>query len=474
MLPQPENALACSRGCPPLEVQKWSKGTTAAVEQLPTQDIQNVFSTEDWEVIIIFARANSIKDCPECRDLLSSTFAIPKIWWGEWHRKAIGYFGREDSVNSEGRLTGISTWSRFTMKMLELDEQEIVYHWRKFNLCTRWLPNGRQAIIAFDPRPQVKEAVSRLLEGIEVQILQDPFWIFTVIGHEVLASQHDAIMAMRGVVRNTEKQREKDDQGSSPDFPKLHDLARHAIHISETMDLCALSMDDIISHQKQFWAVRHRGGSGAGEGGAAKGGGGGGGGAAAAAKTQPGGADADADADDGGHQDAPAAARAVRHRLQFHHNALRSMLLRAAANRERLQNEIGLAFNMVAQRDARTSVDISRATREDGVAMKTIARVTVFFLPATFICAIFSMSFFNFSPETGRWVVSGMFWVYWAVTVPVTICTVLVFMWWGKPKPKMRDGKAKPGTVSARVDEFLATLGLRRVERGDADMYRGS
>ncbi|KAL8418315.1 hypothetical protein RB594_001792 [Gaeumannomyces avenae] len=455
-----------------------SFGTRAAVKTLPTRDIQNIFSTEDWEVVIIFTSANSIttKDCSECRSLLSSTFAIPRIWWAECYRKAIGYFGREDSVNSEGRLTGISTWSRFTMKMLERDKLgNIIYHWRKFNLCTRWLPNGRQAIIAFDPRPEVKEAVSGLLEGLDTQLLQDPFWIFTVVGQEVLDSQHKAIWGMRGLVRDTEKKRERDNQ-TPMDFPKLHDLARHAIHISETMDLCALSMDEIISHQKQFWAARHRGGgSGARVGDAARSGD-----AAAAAaaatttKTQP--RDGNGDDGEGNPQDLPPPppARQVRHRLQFHHNALRSMLLRAAANRERLQNEIGLAFNTVAQRDARTSVDISRATREDGVAMKTLALVTVAFLPATFICAVFSMSFFNFSPDSGRWVVSDMFWVYWAVTVPVTVCTALFFMWWSRPKPKMVDGKVRAGTVSAWVDNSLATLGLARVQRGDTDLSRSS
>ncbi|EJT80531.1 hypothetical protein GGTG_00527 [Gaeumannomyces tritici R3-111a-1] len=473
MPPQPKNGTAC-KGCPHLEVHKWSKGTRAAVETLPTRDIQNIFSTGDWEVVIIFTSANSIttKDCSECRNLLSSTFAIPKIWWAECYRKAIGYFGREDSVSSEGRLTGISTWSRFTMKMLERDKLgNIIYHWRKFNLCTRWLPNGRQAIIAFDPRPEVKEAVSGLLEGLDAQLLQDPFWIFIVVGQEVLDSQHKAIWGMRGLVRDTEKKRERDNQ-TPMDFPKLHDLARHAIHISETMDLCALSMDEIISHQKQFWAARHRGGGSARVGDAARSGD-----AAAAAattKTQP--RDGNGDDDEGNPQDLPPppAARQVRHRLQFHHNALRSMLLRAAANRERLQNEIGLAFNTVAQRDARTSVDISRATREDGMAMKTLALVTVAFLPATFICAVFSMSFFNFSPDSGRWVVSDMFWVYWAVTVPVTVCTALFFMWWSRPKPKLVDGKVRAGTVSAWVDNSLATLGLARVQRGDTDLSRSS
>lgn len=39
----------------------------------------------------------------------------------------------------------------------------------------------------------------------------------------------------------------------------------------------------------------------------------------------------------------------------------------------------------MSQLDAKTNVDIAMATKDDGVAMKTIAIVTMTFLPATFV-----------------------------------------------------------------------------------------
>jgi cytochrome c-type biogenesis protein CcmH/NrfF len=45
--------------------------------------------------------------------------------------------------------------------------------------------------------------------------------------------------------------------------------------------------------------------------------------------------------------------------------------------------------------------------------------------------ALFSMSFFNFTPgdEPGadRWRMSERFWVYWVVAVPATLITVLLW-----------------------------------------------
>lgn len=92
-------------------------------------------------------------------------------------------------------------------------------------------------------------------------------------------------------------------------------------------------------------------------------------------------------------------------RLSFHALMLRSLKARARSNEQRLQNEITLvsllscrvpvrtdgltneskAFNSIAQYDSKTAVKISRATQIDSAAMRTVAVLTLAFLPATFI-----------------------------------------------------------------------------------------
>ena len=79
------------------------------------------------------------------------------------------------------------------------------------------------------------------------------------------------------------------------------------------------------------------------------------------------------------------------------------------------------------------------------MVMKSIALLTMVFLPATFssVCivtliifgaaltqlqALFSTAFFTFG-ENG-WKASHWFWIYWVITVPVTIVVVIVWNIW--------------------------------------------
>lgn len=56
--------------------------------------------------------------------------------------------------------------------------------------------------------------------------------------------------------------------------------------------------------------------------------------------------------------------------------------------------------------------------------MKTIAVMTMLFLPATFYAALFSIPSLNWEkPE----VIQTKFWLYWAFTIPTT---ALVFLVW--------------------------------------------
>ena len=66
--------------------------------------------------------------------------------------------------------------------------------------------------------------------------------------------------------------------------------------------------------------------------------------------------------------------------------------------------------------------------------MKTLALVTVIFLPGTFVSALFAVPFFQWDADKGEKVLSGRFWIYWAVVVPLTILTVVPFIVWTRQK----------------------------------------
>lgn len=81
--------------------------------------------------------------------------------------------------------------------------------------------------------------------------------------------------------------------------------------------------------------------------------------------------------------------------------------------------------------------------------------------------ALFSMSFFHFAPgDDGgleQWTVSPEFWMYWAVTIPVTALTVgmwLLFQRWQSRSTE--SGTYAPGAV--------AVTSHGRDPKGDPDL----
>lgn len=67
--------------------------------------------------------------------------------------------------------------------------------------------------------------------------------------------------------------------------------------------------------------------------------------------------------------------------------------------------------------------------------MKTLAVVTMFFLPGSFVSALFSMPMFEWDKVdlSSRFIgVSTMpqFGLYWVITIPLTLVTFILYFWW--------------------------------------------
>ncbi|OBT40264.1 hypothetical protein VE00_09866 [Pseudogymnoascus sp. WSF 3629] len=92
----------------------------------------------------------------------------------------------------------------------------------------------------------------------------------------------------------------------------------------------------------------------------------------------------------------------------------------------RAKNQFTVLFNLINQRDATTNINLAAQAKEDSSAMKTIAVMTMAFLPGTFFAALFAVPSLQW---TGDKVVTGRFWVYWAFTIPVTL--VIFAIWVG-------------------------------------------
>jgi hypothetical protein len=330
----------------------------------------------------------------------------------------------------------LDTWFRFLVKQTleNVPKGQKDYLWYKFNIFTRWMPSTNQSIVlVFDPQPAVKERLpSPLLDSPDLSNFSDPYWIHTLFTEEVMRLQDEAVWGIRNLVRKTEIQRTTS-TAPNPNYPRLHDIARHAIHVSETLDLAVKTVDCMITQHDQFLADRP----------------------APDNRTKT-------------------AQRKICKRMNFYNHMLGSLRSRSASNKERLLNEIQLAFNMVAQYDSRISVEVGRAAQSDSSAMKTIAFVTLTFFPATFISAMFSMSFFNYNPDSDKWTVSKKFWIYWVVAIPITCITALLWSFWYKFLPPKQIGEEDLQPRGAKREiKVMATKLRAKFEDGYATRING-
>ena len=112
---------------------------------------------------------------------------------------------------------------------------------------------------------------------------------------------------------------------------------------------------------------------------------------------------------------------------------------------------------MIAQDDAFSNYKLSHHMSQtaefsyrDAASMKTLAVVTMFFLPGSFVSALFSTDLFAWDAVDQRSSdisvpTTPQMTLYWALTIPLTVMTfVLYFLWlWYQKKERKRRFKTE-------------------------------
>ncbi|KAL2865226.1 uncharacterized protein BJX67DRAFT_359028 [Aspergillus lucknowensis] len=390
------DGISC-KSCPTLSILLWKpgnnwRGCRAKPEQLlvKSQGRSPDIIPEDIQVYIILASAKKIRACHRCQHSLTDAFCMPTSWWSEYLKNSNGYFGCE-ATRESGSYTGFNTWAFFETKIVDNDAH---YRWSKINIFTRWLcATGQTGVLVFDSDDFSPPLISA--KDLGTAQWNDPFWIYIHIMEDIARLNDLAVWAIRNNVRSIETQQRPLGK-PQPDYRRLHDIARHAVHVTEAVDVCLQTLGHILKQHECYVCPSHTN-------------------------------ICDKKVTQEVWQD-------VHTRLEFFQTYIGSLHYRSISNEKRLQNEIQLAFNTVSQHDAAVTVEISRAARSDSAAMKTLAFVALTFLPPTFLCAVFSMSFFNYSADSD-WQVSGKIWIYWIFAIPTTIATALLWLFWSKIFP---------------------------------------
>lgn len=342
-----------------------------------------------------------------------------------------GYFGAEDIFSEDGStVESHVTWFHFEIKYpfrLPKNKDRAVaehqpptpaqkdgkkpagYAWYKMGVVTSWKAPDQHTIIFFDaedsPAVGVRNELKCNCENVKVEpALRNPYWAHQFLLGPILACYDEAVWNLRDHVKALEQGRregkhtvtnsldsnDRDLNESSTTFNALHEILRHALHKTEILGVAIQTLNSICARKKIFEEERYS--------------------AETVAKEET-------------VQNmviTKRCARKIAVYLDFQLSIVRSLEARARANEARIRSEITLAFSTVAQLDSRVQAEIGHAARADSYTMVKIAAVTMLFLPPSFIAAIFSTTFFEFTPPEGE-KVSKDFWVFWAVSIPLTI-----------------------------------------------------
>ena len=113
---------------------------------------------------------------------------------------------------------------------------------------------------------------------------------------------------------------------------------------------------------------------------------------------------------------------------------------------------------------------LAHAAKRDSSAMKTISLLGAVFLPGAYIASVFSMTFFNFQGGDAP-VVAPTFWVYWVITLPVTIGIVGSWYVYSKRREAIydkEDADLEKGSEDMEKD-IMATM--RKKTMGKANTW---
>ncbi|UKZ75181.1 hypothetical protein TrVFT333_002857 [Trichoderma virens FT-333] len=140
---------------------------------------------------------------------------------------------------------------------------------------------------------------------------------------------------------------------------------------------------------------------------------------------------------------------------------------------KRVQLQTGMLAGLISRGDFKATLILAESQHRDSLSMKTLAIVTMLFLPGSFISALFSTSMFDWDsvdPKSNSIGVPTLpqFRLYWAITIPLTIVTFLLFFFW-LWMTKMRGDALRKKGDSIKQNFFD---NLSNEEKAEVDIYQ--
>ncbi|KAL5336171.1 hypothetical protein BJX70DRAFT_400825 [Aspergillus crustosus] len=309
----------------------------------------------------------------------------------------MSYAGQWARIGESTGYTGLVFWATFQVKYAVKPTD---YIWKQPSIFVNWEPaTGRQTVFFIDFIPSVIQKDFLRTISTKANREANPFVWNAAFTRRVMRYYRNSFERLQESVQRIERSQNKyvKREEQPPDFHALHDIARHIIHLGETIGSAEHTIQCMLDEQLHW------------------------------------------------RNEDPDAVAAIK---LSHLKWIHSLKMKSRSLSERHTNQTNLAYHTVSSK-------LGLAALKDSDMMKTIAAVSLVYLPGTFVSGVFGTNFFSFQSEAlDSWATSSNFWVYWvywAVTIPLTLTTILVWvLWnlrpyslrttfWGRPKGSNRD-----------------------------------
>ncbi|KAI1193698.1 hypothetical protein F5X97DRAFT_328318 [Nemania serpens] len=323
---------------------------------------------------ILFASRDDLKATDQqSLQRVFEVFQIPMFLHSRPFSELNGFFGGRTSSGMENELRNENYWCRFVIKQtgssLRLNPSFVRhdapspssaaqtatqnfmplhgkttenYGWEWYEMLfvvTRG-SDSRLTIACFDVPKDLQLAIHsdllQLARDKRKLMLQDPHAAMAVILHQIIVAYDRSVWAIRDHICEWEAARP-----AKTDYTLLHEISRHAIHVSETLEVAARSCRALLK-QRNDSSLR------------------------------------------------PANLKPIEwtetsDSLHLVAQVVENLWSRSEANKARVQNELALAFHLAAQRDSRIQLHMSENMEREAVAMKNLTIVALAFLPITLV-----------------------------------------------------------------------------------------
>ncbi|KAF2465117.1 uncharacterized protein BDR25DRAFT_241117, partial [Lindgomyces ingoldianus] len=221
------------------------------------------------------------------------------------------------------------TWFRCLVKRRE---GSVEYGWYEMTFMTCWLPD-RCIMLCINTPTSMQSKLQATLSGGSLSLdVRDPFSLYVPLMDEIVKLYDLSVWGIRDLIRPIEKARKQGNYGKH--FSLLEDMVRHSVHVTEVLMVALANTQDIVKYRQTLLSQ----------------------------------APAKSDKEE-------LVLDKTTSYMNFQVQLLRNLKHRQQSNHDRVQTETTLAFNMTTMRDSRS--------------MKTVAVLTMVYLPATFTSASF-------------------------------------------------------------------------------------